>query len=133
MTKIVDKLAWIPIHRHAVLFARSRGQTLFYNTGGKRKPGESDEQALIREVEEETSVTLLPHTIRHIHTFEGLCYGAPEGTLLQMACYDGEGDREPRASNEVEELTWFTSADAHRTTEMGQTILRWLAEQGLID
>ena len=105
----------------------------FYCTGGKCKEKESDEQALAREVQEETGVTLIPETIKHLSTFEGPAHGAGEGARMTMRCYnaDYKGTIEPK--NEIEELAWFTSADMSRTTEMGRTILTWFKEQNLIN
>ena len=132
-TPIVDKVAWTPIRGRRILFARSRGQELFYCAGGNREPGESDCEALIRETLEETKVRLLPETIEHVVTLEGPAHNRPPGTILKMACYRAEGDREPLPAAEVEELAWFTSADGHRTTEMGRIILDWFREHDLID
>ncbi len=139
MTHVIDKLAWTPLRDRAVLFARSKKEPLlFYCTGGKRdkRPDgvmEDDIEALLREVREEAGVLLIYNTIRHAHTFEGPCHGYPEGTILRMACYIAECDGEPVASAEIAELAWFTTADMHRTTSMGQDILQWFKEQDLID
>ena len=134
MTQIVEKLAWMPVRNRAVLFARSKKEpALFYCVGGKREVGESDEQALLREAKEEAGVSLQPHTVQHVYTFEGPCHGYPEGTLLKMICYDAGYEGELLPSNEVAELAWFTSADTYRTTKLGQDILQWYKEQNLID
>lgn len=132
MTATIDKLSWIPVRDRRILFARSRGEQLFYCPGGKREKGESDEQALIREVREETGVELDPTTIRHWHTFIVPSMVAPD-VEVKVTCYDAVGDREPVATSEIEELAWFTTADVHRTTPTGREILAWFAEQNLID
>ncbi len=130
---IIDKLAWTPIKDRKILFARSRGKDVFYCAGGKREAGETDEQAVIREVEEELGVALVPETISHIHTFEGPAHGFGPDTLLKMACYSAEHTGTLTPSHEIEEFAWLTSTDTGRTSEMGQSILRWFHEQGLID
>jgi 8-oxo-dGTP pyrophosphatase MutT (NUDIX family) len=131
---MIDKLAWTPLRDRAVLFARSKREpVLFYCTGGKRELGETDQQALVREVEEEAGVTLLPETIAHVHTFEGPAHGAGEGARMTMACYSADYLGALTPQNEVAELAWFTTADMHRTTPMGQEILRWFHAQGFID
>lgn len=132
MKKIIDKLSWIPVRDRKILFARSHGQELFYCPGGKREKGETDEQALLREIFEETGVRLDPSTIRHWHTFIGPSVVAPD-IDVKLICFDAVGDREPMASSEIAELDWFTSADGHRTTPMGREILAWFAERNLID
>jgi 8-oxo-dGTP diphosphatase len=50
VTQEIDKLAWLRIKDKQVLGARSKGKDAYYIPGGKREPGESDEEALIREV-----------------------------------------------------------------------------------
>lgn len=133
----VDKIAWTPVRDRKILFARSHGQELFYCAGGKReqKPDgtmETDLEALIREVREETKVTLIAATIRHRYTFEGPCHGYVAGTVLRMACYESGYSGSVRPQNEIAQLAWFTTADKHRTTKMGQDILDWHAAQNLI-
>ncbi len=126
------KVAWVPIKNRKLLFARTRGQELFFSVGGKIHEGETKEEALIREVYEETTVKLLPSTISHFKTFEGPFHGLPDVTL-QIICFSAEGAGELASSNEVEELAWLTSSDMEKTTVMGQMILRWFKEQKLID
>jgi 8-oxo-dGTP diphosphatase len=135
---IVDKVAYMPVRGRKVPFARSRGKDIFFNLGGKRatKPdgtAESDLEALVREVREEAGVELVAETVKLLRKFTGPCHGYPAGTQLRMVVYTGEHRGELAPSAEVEEIAWFTSVDAHRTTEMGQQILRWFKEQGLID
>jgi 8-oxo-dGTP pyrophosphatase MutT (NUDIX family) len=126
-----NKSAWMPIENRRVLFARSKKEpVLFYCVGGKLEPGETDEQALVRETYEEVGVELKASTIRHIKTFYG---PAPDGRPMRMACYDAEYQGEIAPSSEVEEIAWFTGADKHRTTFMGVLILLWYQTQGLID
>lgn len=135
----VDKLAWTPVRDRAVLFARSRSQPLiFYCVGGKRdtKPDgttETDVEALVREVLEETGVVLKPETIRFVHTFNGPTHGYVAGTVTRIACYFGEGDTDPVPSSEIAELRYLTTADTACTTELGHEILQWFHSQGLID
>ncbi len=133
MANIIDKVAWMSIRNRSVLFARSHDNTLFYSVGGKREAGESDMETLARESLEETGARIIVETAQHLKTFEGSAHGAPEGTQLRLACYEAEAEGEPTAQGEVNELAWFTTADMHRTTEMGQEILLWLATEGLID
>lgn len=136
---VIEKLAWLPVKDRKVLFVRSKKEpVIFYNVGGKRdkKPDgsrETDIEALLREVREETGVLLVLNTIRYLRTFKGPCRGYPEGTKLKMHCYAAACDGEPSPQNEVAELAWFTTADMHRTSDAGQRILQWLREQDLID
>ncbi|MDQ5950102.1 MAG: 8-oxo-dGTP diphosphatase, partial [Patescibacteria group bacterium] len=58
----IDKLALIEIQDRKILMVRSKGKDTWYIPGGKRDEGESDEEALIREIKEELGADLLPDT-----------------------------------------------------------------------
>ena len=132
--KVIDKLAWLHIKDRKVLFARSaREPEKFYTVGGKREAGESDVEALVREVAEEANVSLILDTISHLHSFEGPAHGHGEDTVLKMACYMADYEGELMPSSEIAELMWLGSGDTAHTTEMGQSILVWLREHDLID
>ena len=60
---MIDKLALITLKDGKVAMVRSHNKTLFYAPGGKREAGETDEQALCREIDEELTATLKPDTI----------------------------------------------------------------------
>ncbi len=57
---MIDKLAWLTFKDQQLLCARSHGKHIYYIPGGKREAGESDEAALMREIEEELAVALKP-------------------------------------------------------------------------
>ena len=56
----IAKLAFIEIKDRKVLETCSFGKDKWYIPGGKREEGETDEQALIREIKEELLVDLKP-------------------------------------------------------------------------
>ena len=64
MPDIIDKLALVYIRDGKMLMTRSRGKDKFYNPGGKRETGETNIQALIREIKEEMSVDIIPESIK---------------------------------------------------------------------
>ncbi|MEN0678887.1 NUDIX domain-containing protein [Plesiomonas shigelloides] len=98
---IIDKLAWILIRDGKLLTVRSKGKSLFYLPGGKREAGESDEQALLREIKEELDVDLIPETIKYIGTFEAQADGKSEGVTVKLSCYlsDYSGHLHPVVRN----------------------------------
>ena len=61
---LIDKIAWIYLKDRKILSTRSKGKDVWYLPGGKREPGESDRETLIREIIEELSVSLLPYTLQ---------------------------------------------------------------------
>lgn len=129
----IDKLTWIAIKDRRVLFARSKGKDAFYTPGGKREAGETDEQALLREVKEELTVELLPDTVRYLNTFSAQAHGKSEGVLVSIRCYTGEYVGELQPAAEIDELAWFSSEDGARTSDTGRLAIAWLKERDLID
>jgi len=131
---LIDKLAWIYIKNRQILSTRSRGKGVWYIPGGKREAGESDQQALIREIKEELTVDLVPETIKYLNTFNAQAHGKAEGVLVQMTCYtaDYKGDLYP--SSEIEEAAWLTSeTDPALLSPVDKIIFAYLKEHKLID
>ncbi|MEK7510054.1 MAG: NUDIX domain-containing protein [Patescibacteria group bacterium] len=133
-TTLIDKLAWIYLKDRKILSTRSRGKDVWYIPGGKREQGESDHEALLREVKEELCIDLLPETVQYLGTFKAQAHGKPEGTFVQMTCYTGDftGTLQPAA--EVEEMTYLTSdVDKNLLSPVDVIILAYLKEHELID
>ncbi len=130
---MIDKIGWLLVQDRKVLMVRSKSKDKFYAPGGKREAGESDEQALVREVKEELGVDIVPATITHLQSFKAQAHGQPEGVFVHIAGYTADYSGELSPQSEVEEMTWFTSADYERATEPGKLILTWLKEKDLID
>ena len=126
----IDKLAWIHIHAHRVLCARSRGRDAFFLPGGKREAGESDEEALRREVREELGVTLIG--IKKLHVFEAQAHGQPEGVDVRMTCFTAAYAGEPKPGAEIEEMAWLAYDEKPRLSLAGQLIFDWLRGRELI-
>ena len=125
---IIDKIAWIHLEDGAILSSRSRGKDVYFLPGGKREPGESDTDTLVREVHEELSVAIVPDTARHVGTFQAQAHGHPEGTIVRMTCYTADYRGVLRPDSEVEEIVWLTYADRHRVSPVDQIIFDHLHE-----
>jgi 8-oxo-dGTP pyrophosphatase MutT (NUDIX family) len=126
---VIDKLAWVCIEHGRILAARSRSKDVYFIPGGKREAGESDEQALIREVHEELGITLRADTLKPIGVFEAQAHGQPEGVNVRLTCYSGEYSGTPHASAEIEEIAWLTYADRGRFSLVAQILLDELRGQ----
>ena len=87
MSLQIDVLAFITISNKKVLVASSRGRNTWYIPGGKRNVGETDIEALTREIREELSVELLASTLRPFGVFEGAAHDATPGARVRMTCY----------------------------------------------
>ncbi len=129
----IDKLAWLHIENKKLLCARSKGKETFYSPGGKREAGETDQQALLREIKEELSIDLLPETINHAGTFKAQAHGKPKGTMVKMTCYYGEYTGNITPAAEIEEIAWLSSADKEKCSVVTHIIMDWLKSDGLID
>lgn len=129
----IDKLTWIHIRDRKVLSSRSRGKDTWYFPGGKRESGESDEEALIREIKEELSVDLIPDSLQLFGKFEAQAHGHAEGIIVVMTCYvaDYQGELKPDA--EIEELAWLHYADKPKSSAVDQIIFDHLKNHDLID
>ncbi|OBX11600.1 NUDIX hydrolase [Gallibacterium salpingitidis] len=133
MTQHIDKLAWILLDNKRVLMTRSYGKDQYYLPGGKREKGESDQQALIREIKEELNVDLLPDSLQLVETFQAQAHGKAEGVMVIMRCYQAQYQGELSASAEIEEIRWLTTKDKAICSQAGCLVLDYLFQQNLID
>lgn len=130
--KLIDKLAWIEIKEKKVLVARSKGKEAFYIPGGKREHGENDEQALLREIDEELSVKLQPESLEYYGTFSAQAHGHAEGVVVQMTCYQASYDGILKAAAEIEEITWLPFEEMDKTSHVDKIIFHDLRQKGLL-
>jgi ADP-ribose pyrophosphatase YjhB (NUDIX family) len=131
--KEIDKLAWLYIQDGKLLSARSKNKELFYIPGGKRETGETDEQALVREIKEEVSVQLIPNTIKYAQTFIAKADGKCSDITVKLTCYyaDFEGELSPDA--EIEEIGFIRYQEKHLCSLGAIEAMNWLKKEGLIN
>lgn len=130
--KLIDKIAWLYMKDGFVLSTRSKGKDTFYFPGGKREGNETDLQTLQREIKEELCVDILPETAKLYGIFEAQAHGKAEGILVRMTCYTADFTGKLQPYNEIEEMTWFSSADAEKSSPVDKLIFADLLEKGLI-
>lgn len=131
--KEIDKLAWIHIKDKQFLSTRSKGKDIYYIPGGKREAGESDDQALIREIKEELTIDLTLESITYLGTFKGQAHGMPAGVQVKMTCYEAEFTGEIQAASEIDEVVWFNHKDKLKSSPVDQIIIDWLKTEGRIE
>ena len=129
---MIDKIAWIHLEDGRVLGTRSKGKGTYYLPGGKREPGESDVETLVREIREELSVEIDETSAEHVGTFEAQAHGHTSGVTVRMTCYTASFAGELAAASEIEELAWLTTADADRISPVDRIIFAHLNEAGLL-
>ncbi len=130
---MIDKVAWIPLEDGHVLGTRSAGKDTYYLPGGKREPGESDVETLVREIREELTVEIDAASAEHIGTFEAQAHGHSSGVTVRMTCYTASFAGDLVAAGEIEELAWLTTADVDRISPVDRIIFANLHEAGLLD
>ncbi|MFJ8910954.1 NUDIX domain-containing protein [Amycolatopsis sp. NPDC102389] len=129
---MIDKIAWLHFQDGRVLGARSRGKSVFYLPGGKREPGESDAETLIREIREELNVEIDPASMKPAGAFEARADGHASGLLVRTTCYLAEFSGTLAASSEIEEIAWLGYEDRDRVSTVGKIIFDHLRETGLL-
>ena len=132
MKTFIDKLAFIHIKDQKILVTLSKGKDTWYIPGGKREEGESDKEALIREVKEELGVDLLPETIQKHGVFQAQAHGKPEGTMVRLTCYAADFNGEPKPLAEIAQRDDFDSSQADQTSGSSQLLISDLVKKGLI-
>lgn len=128
----IDKLAYILLKDQKVLVTLSKGKDTWYIPGGKREPGESDQEALIREVREELTLELIPETIKHFGVFEAQAHGKPPGTIVRMTCYTAEYEGTLKPAAEIERIDFFSYFQKHQTSPVDHLIFDDLKTKRLI-
>ncbi|WP_343074363.1 NUDIX domain-containing protein [Phytoactinopolyspora limicola] len=119
---VIDKIAWIHLAAGRILSTRSHDKDTYYLPGGKREPGETDVQTLVREIDEELGVTLNAATARHFGTFEAQAHGHRAGVRVRMTCYTADYAGTPAPSNEIAEVAWLSYSDRDRVAPVDQLI-----------
>ncbi|MFD0856270.1 NUDIX domain-containing protein [Actinomadura adrarensis] len=130
MTTTIDKIAWIHLDGGRILSTRSRGKDVYYIPGGKREAGESDLDTLVREIDEELAVSIVPDTVRHLGTFQAQAHGHANGVMVQMTCYTADHQGTPVPSSEIEEVVWLSYRDRDRVAPVDQIIFDHLHQDG---
>ena len=127
---VIDKIAWIRLEDGKILSTRSRGKDVYYIPGGKRERGETDIQALVREIREELDVAIAPDSAVHAGTFQAQAHGRAAGVDVRMTCYTAGYQGTLAPSSEVDELVWLTYADRGRVSAVDQLIFDHLYLNG---
>lgn len=88
---------------YKLLFVKAYGRTVYVFPGGKIDKGETPEQAIFRELDEEiqTSVT-------HLTKLAVEKDSAPDGRPMTMYLFSGQLSGEPRVANEIESMAWMS-------------------------
>ena len=99
---MIDKIGAVVIKDGKLLVVREKGMDVFFIPGGKREPGESDEEALRREMLEETN-----SQIESFSFYKEFITAAQTSTeKLKIRAYFCKLSKDPEPSEEIEEVLW---------------------------
>lgn len=129
----IDKLAFIDLKDKKILVTLSQGKDTWYIPGGKREAGETDLQALVREVKEELAVDIVSDTVKIYGVFEAPAHGKPEGTFVRMTCYTAEFVGTLQASSEIAKFDYFGFDQKNLTSAVDHLIFDDLKKKNLIE
>lgn len=132
----IYKAAGIIIVDRKLLFTRAEDMEVFIDPGGQIESGETAEQALVRELKEELSISVDESDLEAFGEYTAEAANHKGRTVHMQAFIVKKWQGEITASAEIEELRWLTS---HLPTNIkvgsifGGQILPKLHEQGLVD
>ncbi|TRV78596.1 NUDIX domain-containing protein [Streptomyces sp. 130] len=125
--RTLDSVGWISCEGGRLLVVRTKGRDAFYLPGGKLEPGESPEEALVREVREELGLKLQSSTLVHFGTVSAPAHAQP-GVQLSMRCFTGEADGVPQVGGEIAEMGWVSKEQSDLCAPAVREVLRLLPD-----
>jgi len=99
--------------RGETLLVRKRGTSAFMQPGGKRAAGETDLEALGREIEEELGCSLDTQSVRPLGRFRAMAANEP-GDIVEADLYGVYLVGAPAPQGEIADILWLDPA-AHET------------------
>jgi 8-oxo-dGTP pyrophosphatase MutT (NUDIX family) len=129
----IRKSSLLIIKDKKVLFTKEFGKDRYFTPGGKIEDGETEEDALVREVKEELGSGLDRASIKFVAEFEDMAT-LEKDTVLNLKFYTGKIIEEMKPSTDIEELKWFGRNDDW--SKLGNIdknkVMPWLVKGGLI-
>ena len=114
---------------------RGTGKNGFYLPGGKLEPGESDREALAREIREELGCRIDFATLRYYTTTVAQAFAKPEGVIVRVTTFVGRLIGVPRPMSEVAELRFFRHGEYKAMSSRApaaEILLDKLSKEGLV-
>lgn len=132
----IYKAAGIIIRDRKLLVERSYGKTIFIAPGGSIEEGETEKQALTRELMEEFRITVAEEDLEEFGRYEAPAAGQ-EHRIVHMVVFLVKGFQgEPTPDNEVEEIAWVNSSNEQKLplgSIFEHSVMPQLVQRGLID
>lgn len=131
---MIHKAAAIAFKDNQFLMIRKRGKDILTSLGGKLEPGETEDQALHREIMEEAGIEA--RVIEKLGDFESKA--AFDDAMLRLSVYHVELLGEPilQPEDEVEEFIWvgsdYQERDIKLTSIITDKVIPLCQERGLL-
>ena len=117
---MITVVGLVHVEAGRLLVVRSRNKKAFYLPGGKIEPGESLEDALVREVSEELGIEAgRPQVLKR---YVAPAYGEGVGAMVDMTCFTADLEGTPRPAGEIAELTYVTRDEYREHAETAPAI-----------
>lgn len=114
----LDTAGLVIVKEDKLLLAYSNNKKAWYLPGGKIDKGEDSQTALIREVEEELSVSLDPNRLAYLCRITAPAYGEKLNIMMQQDCYIYQLNGEAiKATSEIGDVRYF-SFEEYRKEEI---------------
>ncbi len=105
---IIRTAGLLMIQDRRLLLTYSSRKKAWYLPGGKIDRGETPEQALIREIEEELGVELQLDLLRHCYHITAPAFGESNGVIMEQDCFMHPIDTNIHPNNEIEAIRYFS-------------------------
>ncbi len=131
----IYKAAGVLIKDRKLLMVKSRKSDLFLSPGGKIETGETPEQALIRELQEEIGLAITLNDLEKLMSAEALTDETPPRRIKMEVFKVGSWWGEPVPQAEIEALEWVNSSSNpdRLGSAFAHTVIPFLKENNLID
>jgi ADP-ribose pyrophosphatase YjhB (NUDIX family) len=108
----IRKAAGLIVRNGKVLVSRNHGKEHFIQPGGKIEPGESPEDALIRELREEQQAQITVNDLEYVGTYRAIAAGREaEELTIELIAYLVSYDGDLKPSAEIAENRWIDTSD----------------------
>jgi 8-oxo-dGTP diphosphatase len=105
-TSHLYKSGLIIIENDDLLVVRKENTYFYLLPGGLLELGETDEEALLREIYEELSCGLVEDSLAYFGTFEEEAANEPD-SIIHINTYFGQLVGQPSPNSEIVEVLWF--------------------------